>query len=42
MQKVDLGIALCHFMGIAGGALTVSSPDIQTADDTEYIATVTL
>ncbi|MBQ9208352.1 MAG: nitroreductase family protein [Oscillospiraceae bacterium] len=42
VQKVDLGIALCHFMGIAGGALTVSSPDIQTADDTEYIATVTL
>lgn len=42
VQKVDLGIALCHFMGIAGGALTVSSPDIQTADDIEYIATVTL
>lgn len=42
VQKVDLGIAICHFMEIAGGALTVSKPDIAAADDTEYIATVTL
>lgn len=42
VQKVDLGIAICHFMSIAGGTLSVATPDISAANDTEYIATVTL
>ena len=42
VQKVDLGIAICHFMSIAGGTLSVAKPDITTDKDTEYIATVTL
>ena len=41
LQKVDMGIALCHFMKIAGGTLTVSDPGINTPEGTEYIATVT-
>ena len=42
MQKIDIGIALCHFMLIAGGTLSVSDPGISAAKDTEYIATVTI
>ena len=42
VQKVDLGIAICHFMSIAGGTLSVIKPDISAANDIEYIATVTL
>ena len=42
VQKVDLGIAICHFMSIAGGTLSINKPNISTANDTEYIATVTL
>ncbi|MBQ8921601.1 MAG: nitroreductase [Oscillospiraceae bacterium] len=42
VQKVDLGIALCHFMTVAGGTLRVAEPHIAAAKDTEYIATVTL
>lgn len=42
VQKVDVGIAICHFMSIAGGTLSVTKPDISAANDTEYIATITL
>ena len=42
VQKVDLGIAICHFMSIAGGDLSLAKPDISTDKDTEYIATVTV
>ena len=42
VQKVDLGIAICHFMSIAGGKLGISDPKIAAESDTEYIATVTL
>ncbi|HAG14486.1 MAG TPA: nitroreductase [Ruminococcus sp.] len=42
MQKIDIGIALCHFILTAGGNLTVSDPGIQTASDMEYIATVSI
>lgn len=42
MQKIDIGIALCHFMLIAGGTLSVADPGISAAKDTEYIATVTV
>lgn len=40
MQKIDMGIALCHFILLAGGKLTTSDPGIPSAPDTEYIATV--
>ena len=47
MQKIDLGIALCHF--VLGARLrgqtptvTVADPGIPTAPDTEYIVTVEL
>ncbi len=40
MQKIDMGIVLCHFMLIAGGTLSVSDPGIMTENNTEYIATV--
>ena len=42
MQKIDMGIALCHFMGAMGGGLVIADPGIPAAEDTEYIATVTL
>ena len=42
VQKVDLGIALCHFMNLAGGTLSVSDPGIAAAKDMEYIATITV
>ena len=42
VQKVDLGIALCHFTEIAGGTLSVADPGTRTEKDTEYAATVTL
>ncbi len=40
LQKVDMGIALCHFMEIAGGTLSIENPMIACEADTEYIATV--
>ena len=27
MQKIDMGIALCHFMSVTGGNLAISDPD---------------
>lgn len=42
VQKVDLGIAIYHFMSVAGGTLSVAKPDTAVGKDTEYIATVTL
>ena len=42
MQKIDMGIALCHFMGVAGGELVLSDPGIPAGENTDYIATVKL
>ncbi len=42
MQKIDMGIALCHFMGAMGGELSLSDPGIHAGEGTDYIATVTL
>ena len=46
LQKIDVGIALCHFvMGVEElgktAAVTIDDPGLKTPDDTEYIATVT-
>lgn len=42
VQKLDMGIALCHFMSVTDGKLSISDPDVDTPESTEYIATVTL
>lgn len=42
VQKVDLGIAICHFIRIAGGELHIDDPKIVADNNTEYIATVIL
>jgi len=42
MQKIDMGIALCHFMSMTDGTFSLSDPGIDTPKDTEYIATVTV
>ncbi len=40
LQKVDMGIAICHFMSGTDGTFRISAPGIATESDTEYIATV--
>lgn len=47
MQRIDIGIALCHFMLAAQElglptSLNVDDPGIPAEDDTKYIATVTV
>ncbi|MBP1568091.1 MAG: nitroreductase family protein [Oscillospiraceae bacterium] len=42
LQKIDVGIALNHFMLLTDGSLTVQDPKISAPDGTEYVATVTL
>ncbi len=40
LQKVDMGIALCHFMSGTDGALRLLEPGIAAEAGTEYIASV--
>ena len=40
VQRIDMGIALNHFMSVAGGSLSMKNPGIEIPDDTDYIATV--
>ena len=40
LQKVDMGIALCHFMSGVEGELRLEDPGLSTEKDIEYIATV--
>jgi len=42
LQKIDVGIALNHFMLLTDGSLTVQDPGTSAPDGTEYVATVTL
>lgn len=42
VQKIDMGIALCYFMSIVSGICSIENLDISTAEDIEYIATVTI
>ena len=42
LQKVDMGIALSHFLSGADGSFSLSEPDITAEKGMEYIATVTL
>ena len=40
VQRIDVGIAVCNLMSVAGGVCTVADPGIAVDEDTEYIATV--
>ena len=40
LQKVDMGIAICHFMSGVEGALSISDPGIPAEAGVEYIASV--
>ena len=42
VQKIDVGIALCNFMTAAGGRFSINDPGLETPENIEYIATVTL
>lgn len=42
LQKVDMGIALCHFIDMTGGSLNVADPGIEVPEGIEYIASVTV
>ena len=42
VQKIDVGIAVCHFMEMAGGTLSVADPGIALPEHVEYCATVSL
>lgn len=42
VQKIDVGIAICHFMSVTDGKFSIANPGISTDENTEYIATVTV
>ena len=42
LQKVDMGIAVCHFMSGVNGGFELSDPGIPTETGVEYIASVTV
>ena len=42
VQKIDVGIAICHLMSVTEGKFSIADPGINTDENTEYIATVTV
>ena len=42
VQKIDLGIAISHFMSVADAQFSIDDPGIETDEFTEYIATLSL
>lgn len=42
VQKIDVGIAICHMMSVTDGQFSIADPGISTDANTEYIATVTV
>ena len=40
VQKIDVGIAICHFISVKKGKLTIDEPEIESDEYTEYIATI--
>lgn len=42
LQKVDMGIAICHFMSGVKGVFGLTDPGIPTEKGIEYIATITV
>ena len=42
VQAIDMGIALCHLMEVAGGTFSIADPGIARDEDTDYIATIAI
>lgn len=42
VQKIDLGIAICHFLSVCDGEFVICDPEIDSDEFTEYIATITV
>lgn len=42
VQKIDMGIAICHLLGVTDGRLHIEDPGLDTDENTEYIASVTI
>lgn len=40
VQKIDVGIAICHFMSVCEGNFVIDNPNIDTDEYSEYIATI--
>ncbi|MCQ2529324.1 MAG: nitroreductase family protein [Saccharofermentans sp.] len=40
VQKIDMGIALCHLMSVVDGDFEINDPGISLPENVEYIATV--
>ncbi len=40
VQKIDLGIAICHFLYVKEGKFIIDEPEIESDEYTEYIATI--
>lgn len=40
VQKIDLGIAICHFLSVCDGEFVIRDPEIDADEFTEYIATI--
>jgi len=40
VQKIDLGIAICHFLSVCDGEFSIDDPEIETDEYTEYVATI--
>lgn len=40
VQKIDLGIAICHFLYVKDGNFNINDPKIETDEFCEYIATI--
>lgn len=42
VQKIDIGIALCHLISVTDGKCEICDPGIHCDADTEYVVTVTV
>lgn len=42
VQKIDLGIAICHFLSVCEGKFHIEDPNFEVDDYTEYVATISV
>ena len=42
VQRIDMGIALCHLLCVTDGTCGIADPGIPCPEDTEYIVTATV
>lgn len=40
VQKIDVGIAISHFISVCGGKLVIDDPEFEKDEYTEYVATI--